>query len=177
MLNDRPLDPDRAASGSAVVKSEPATSSCRRFSLFDAMILIAGSAIVLSAGASYLKFFAEYSVQLGRAVLTHLPELREGWFRFWTEIREPLTQVVTYGFQFAGAVVFGMTPISRKLCYSNAISHIVLLNQANDLFTMPNHRAAQALTRAAPRYADHRSIPTRSAAELSRPIAPSPRCH
>jgi hypothetical protein len=85
--------------------------ACRKFTLADSLIFIAGLAIVLSMGAHLLKFATEYFLQICRVLVVRRAELWENWPPVWRAIREPLRQLVSYGFQCAGTLLFGVTPI------------------------------------------------------------------
>jgi hypothetical protein len=54
-------------------------------------------------------------VELGRVAIAHQVDLRENWPRFWVAVREPLRQIVNYGFQSAGIVLICMTPVFLML--------------------------------------------------------------
>jgi hypothetical protein len=99
----------KTVSDSTVMNPDAEPAACRRFSLADAMILIAGIALVLSMGGYLLKFFAGYFIQCYSAAVANRAELLENWPRFSRAIREPLRQAVSYGFQFSQDVVLSMT--------------------------------------------------------------------
>jgi hypothetical protein len=97
------------------MNSESERPEYRRFTLLDAMMLIAGLAIVLAMGAHLFRFLAEYIVQFCRVALANLFVIREDRLRFWRLIREPLVQIASYGFQCAETLLFAMTPMFMLL--------------------------------------------------------------
>ena len=85
--------------------------ACRRFTLADALILIAGLALVLSMGAHLLGLSAASLLDACIGSSLHVGVNWEGWPRLWREIRKPVIDTIWYGSQFAGTLLFGMTPI------------------------------------------------------------------
>jgi hypothetical protein len=91
--------------------ADPEPAACRPFRISDAMILIAGLAIVLAMGGHLFSWCALYVAQVCRTVVGHHDELWDNWPRVWRLIQEPVRQIVSYGFQAMGTLVVGMTPI------------------------------------------------------------------
>ena len=98
---------ENSAAAAAHVAEQPAY---RKFTLADALILIAGLAIVLSMGAHLLNLFAISVLDVCFATTLHLGENWQGMARFWNDVRLPLINTISYASQFAGALLFGMTP-------------------------------------------------------------------
>jgi hypothetical protein len=92
----------------AAIAKQPA---CRKFTLADALILIAGLTIVLSMGAHLLALSASSFLVVCLTGTFHLGDNWAGWPRLWDLVRKPAVDAIWYGFQFAGTLLFGMTPI------------------------------------------------------------------
>jgi hypothetical protein len=105
--SDSKLNP----SSTAAVAPTGERAACRRFTLADALILIAGLAIVLSMGTHLLRFSAESFVGIFHTIAANRVDLWESWPRFWRALREPVITTIWYGSQFFGTMLFGMTPI------------------------------------------------------------------
>ncbi len=86
--------------------TEPAT--CRKFGLIDAMIVIAGVAICLAAGAHIFLFWADRLGRLCRAAASHGPDMLAHWPVFWNAIRDDLRNTLWYGFQFTMSALVGL---------------------------------------------------------------------
>jgi hypothetical protein len=93
-------DPDQAA--------DP--TSCRGFRLSDAMILLAGVAVALSAGSHLLVLPADMLARLSREALAHREDLIAHWPVFWSATHDSLRNTLWYGFQVAETFLFSMTP-------------------------------------------------------------------
>jgi hypothetical protein len=104
-------DLEISVSDSPATNAERAPAKCRSFRLSDAMILIAGLAIVFAMGGHLLKFFVESCVQICRAIVANMASIQEDWAQFPRLIREPSRQAVSYGLQFSAALVSSMTLI------------------------------------------------------------------
>jgi hypothetical protein len=87
--------------------AEPAR--CRTFGLIDAMIVIAGVAICLAAGAHLFLFWADRLGRLCRAAAAHGPDMLLHWPVFWNAIRDDLRNTLWYGFQFTMSALVGLT--------------------------------------------------------------------
>ena len=86
------------------------STRCRKFGLTDGMILIAGAALSLSAGAPT----SSCSWPACSATFSRLPPLTVTtppmhWPAFWADVHHPLKNALWYGFQVAGTFLFGMT--------------------------------------------------------------------
>jgi hypothetical protein len=92
--------PDRAA--------EPACGL--EFRLADAMILLAGLALALAAGAHILVLLAAEAGRFYAAAATHREDLLSNGSSFWRATHDHLRNTLWYGFQAAEAFLLGMTP-------------------------------------------------------------------
>ena len=98
---------------SSVIEVVPETEqpACRRFTLADALILIAGLALVLSMGAHLLSLFADSVLKVVQTVAANRAYVWEHWPVFWRALRVPVATTISYACQFAGSLIAGMTPI------------------------------------------------------------------
>jgi hypothetical protein len=85
--------------------------ACRKFTLADALILIAGLAVALSMGAHLLSLDAASFIEVCLVSLQQVGDKWAGLPRLWHSIRLPLINAIWYGCQFLGTLLFGMTPI------------------------------------------------------------------
>jgi hypothetical protein len=83
---------------------------CREFSLFDAMILLAGVALSLSMGAHLLVLMTWQFLGLCTAAAAHRTALFQDWSWFWSNTHDQLRNTLWYGLQVAEMFLFGMTP-------------------------------------------------------------------
>jgi hypothetical protein len=82
----------------------------RDFRLSDAMILLAGAALALSAGAHLLLLLADMLGRLCQDVAAHREDLPAHWPLFWGATRDSLRNTFWYGFQVAEMFLLGLTP-------------------------------------------------------------------
>jgi hypothetical protein len=87
-----------------------APARCRKFGIFDAMIVLAGLAVALAAGGHLVVLLAHALGVLGREVAAHRDEVFEHWPLFWLATRRPLITVVSYAGQILMMLLLGMTP-------------------------------------------------------------------
>ncbi len=90
---------------------EAAPPAVRPLRISDGMIFIAGLAIVLAMGGHFFSWCAVYLTEVCRTVVEHRDELWDNWPRVWRLIHDPVRQIVNYGFQAIGMLIFGVTPI------------------------------------------------------------------
>jgi hypothetical protein len=83
---------------------------CRQFRLSDAMILLAGTALALSAGAHLLLLLADMIGRLCREAIAHRADLPDHWPLFWGATHDSLRYTAWYGLQMAETFLLGMTP-------------------------------------------------------------------
>ncbi len=83
---------------------------CRDFRLSDAMILLAGAALAVSAGSHLLLLLADMLVRLCREAAAHVADLPAHWPLFWGATHDSLRNALWYGLQLDEAFLFGMTP-------------------------------------------------------------------
>jgi hypothetical protein len=83
---------------------------CRKFRLSDAMILLAGAALALSAGSHLLLLMAEMLGRLFREAAAHRADVPDHWSLFWGATHGPLRNTLWYAFQVAETFLFGMIP-------------------------------------------------------------------
>lgn len=83
---------------------------CRKFRLSDAMILLAGAALALSAGSHLLVLLAEMLGRLCREVMAHRADVVANWPLFWGATHDSLRNTLWYAFQVVEMFLFGMTP-------------------------------------------------------------------
>jgi hypothetical protein len=80
----------------------------RKFGLFDAMILIAGTAFCLAAGMPLFGLLADAAGRLWAAFVTHRVELIANPKAFWLGTHDQLRNAVWYGFQVAETFLVGL---------------------------------------------------------------------
>jgi hypothetical protein len=100
MMDETVASLDRAA--------EPACG--RDFRLADAMILLAGLALSLAAGAHILVLLAQEAGLLWVAAVNHYDYLLHNGMIFWRATHDHLRNTLWYGFQAAELFLLGMTP-------------------------------------------------------------------
>jgi hypothetical protein len=83
---------------------------CRGFRLSDAMILLAGAALALSAGSHLLLLMADMLGRLFREAAAHRADVLDHWPLFWGATHGPLRNTLWYAFQVAEMFLFGMIP-------------------------------------------------------------------
>lgn len=83
---------------------------CREFRISDAMILVAGAALALSAGSHLLVLLVDQVARLGWEAAAHVEDMVHHWPIFWARIQSPLRNTLSYGFQVAEMFLVGMTP-------------------------------------------------------------------
>jgi hypothetical protein len=87
---------------------EPAPASGVRIA--DVMILVAGLALALGAGAHILVLLADEARRFLVAAVDHREDLLSNWPAFWRATHDHLRNVRWYGFQSDGSFLLGMTP-------------------------------------------------------------------
>ena len=107
------LDSESVVSEPTTNALEPQPAACRPFRLSDAMILIAGLAIVFARGGYLLTLFAGHFMQVCRTLMPLMlnEDVRGAWPELLRMIRFPLRQCVGYGFQFSSMIFGSMMPI------------------------------------------------------------------
>jgi hypothetical protein len=84
-------------------------AACRKFALSDAMILLAGLALALSAGAHLLPLMAAKFDGLVHAVSAHQSDMLDNWPLVWRSTHHDLRNFLWYTFQFVTDILGGMT--------------------------------------------------------------------
>jgi hypothetical protein len=98
-------------SESTTVTAIPQPAACRPLRIPDAMILIAGLAVVLAMGGHLFGWCAYFLYQVCRTVVENRADLWDDPQQLWRFIGDPARQLLSYGFQATAMLVFGMTPI------------------------------------------------------------------
>lgn len=96
----------------AAAQAEPIAglTQCRAFRLSDAMVLLAGVALALAAGAHLLLLLADMLSHLCREVAARRADLFEHWPLFWGATQYYVRNTLSYGFQASEMFIVGMTP-------------------------------------------------------------------
>jgi hypothetical protein len=102
---DMARDPDTSPG------STMAPARCRPFRVSDAMILVIGASLTLAAGSHLLRLMGETLGRLLREAASHQEDLIADWPVFWRYTHDHLRNTLWYGFQFAGSLLIGMTPV------------------------------------------------------------------
>jgi hypothetical protein len=100
MAHDMVADQDQAAN----------PTPCHGFRISDAMILLAGVAVALSAGCHLLVLLADMLARLSREAMAHREDLITHWPVFWSATHDSLRNTLWYGFQVAEMFLFCLTP-------------------------------------------------------------------
>jgi len=94
-----------------VTSLDRAAEPCgREFRLADAMILLAGLALSLAAGAHILVLLAAEAGRLCMAAAVHREDLLSNSTMFWKYTHDHMRNTLWYGFQAAEMFLTGMTP-------------------------------------------------------------------
>jgi hypothetical protein len=83
---------------------------CRKFGLFDAMILIAGTALCLAAGAPLFGLLADAAGHLWASAVVYRGVVLANPMAFWRGTHDHLRNSLWYGFQVTETFLVGLWP-------------------------------------------------------------------
>jgi hypothetical protein len=89
------------------------SQGCRKFGLSDAMVVVAGTALILASGPFFYKPIAhpiEWLPRLYAEAAAHASDSFEHWPVFWAAIRYPAIQSLWFSYRLNEMYLFGMIP-------------------------------------------------------------------